>query len=109
MHPGAEGADESAALPAPIEANAALLIPWTKPPAKRFKEILTLRWPIDCCWRRTRRAACVLDWLARSGRFRARAKFSNACAMRQEDVVLPSYRDNGTLLWRGTKMEEILL
>jgi pyruvate dehydrogenase E1 component alpha subunit len=32
-----------------------------------------------------------------------------ASAMRQEDVVLPSYRDNGTLLWRGTKMEEILL
>ena len=32
-----------------------------------------------------------------------------ACAMREEDVLLPSYRDNGTLLWRGTKMEEILL
>jgi pyruvate dehydrogenase E1 component alpha subunit len=32
-----------------------------------------------------------------------------ASAMRAEDVVLPSYRDNGTLLWRGTKMEEILL
>jgi len=32
-----------------------------------------------------------------------------ASAMREEDVVLPSYRDNGTLLWRGTKMEEILL
>ncbi len=32
-----------------------------------------------------------------------------ASAMRQEDVLLPSYRDNGTLLWRGTKMEEILL
>ena len=32
-----------------------------------------------------------------------------ASAMRTEDVVLPSYRDNGTLLWRGTKMEEILL
>src|SRR5256714_10974335 len=32
-----------------------------------------------------------------------------ACAMRAEDVLLPSYRDNGTLLWRGTKMEEILL
>jgi pyruvate dehydrogenase E1 component alpha subunit len=32
-----------------------------------------------------------------------------ASAMRQEDVVLPSYRDNGTLLWRGMKMEEILL
>jgi pyruvate dehydrogenase E1 component alpha subunit len=29
--------------------------------------------------------------------------------MRQEDVLLPSYRDNGTLLWRGVKMEEILL
>src|SRR5262249_34056738 len=27
-----------------------------------------------------------------------------ACAMREEDVLLPSYRDNGTLLWRGTKM-----
>jgi 2-oxoisovalerate dehydrogenase E1 component subunit alpha len=32
-----------------------------------------------------------------------------ASAMREEDVVLPSYRDNGTLLWRGMKMEEILL
>jgi 2-oxoisovalerate dehydrogenase E1 component alpha subunit len=32
-----------------------------------------------------------------------------ASAMRGEDVVLPSYRDNGALLWRGTKMEEILL
>src|SRR6266478_4435930 len=32
-----------------------------------------------------------------------------ASAMRHEDVLLPSYRDNGTLLWRGTKMEEILL
>jgi pyruvate dehydrogenase E1 component alpha subunit len=29
--------------------------------------------------------------------------------MRPEDVLLPSYRDNGTLLWRGVKMEEILL
>jgi 2-oxoisovalerate dehydrogenase E1 component alpha subunit len=32
-----------------------------------------------------------------------------ASAMREEDAVLPSYRDNGTLLWRGMKMEEILL
>jgi len=32
-----------------------------------------------------------------------------ASAMRAEDVLLPSYRDNGTLLWRGVKMEEILL
>ena len=32
-----------------------------------------------------------------------------ASAMRQQDVLLPSYRDNGTLLWRGVKMEEILL
>src|SRR5262249_26152829 len=37
MHPGQEGADESAVPPAPIEENSALLIPWTKPPAKRFK------------------------------------------------------------------------
>ena len=29
--------------------------------------------------------------------------------MRAEDVLLPSYRDNGALLWRGVKMEEILL
>src|SRR6266550_1590875 len=35
--------------------------------------------------------------------------FASDTAMREEDVVLPSYRDNGTLLWRGTKMEEILL
>src|SRR3989442_4159553 len=32
-----------------------------------------------------------------------------ASAMRREDVVLPSYRDNGALVWRGMKMEEILL
>src|SRR5260221_13998860 len=30
-------------------------------------------------------------------------------AMRAEDVLLPSYRDNGTLLWRRTKVGEILL
>src|SRR5436190_11267549 len=32
-----------------------------------------------------------------------------ASAMRAEDVLLPSYRDNCTLLWRGTKMEAALL
>src|ERR1700738_620057 len=32
-----------------------------------------------------------------------------ASAMREEDVIVPSYRDNGALLWRGMKMEEILL
>jgi 2-oxoisovalerate dehydrogenase E1 component alpha subunit len=32
-----------------------------------------------------------------------------ASAMRAEDVLLPSYRDNAALLWRGVKMEEILL
>jgi len=32
-----------------------------------------------------------------------------ASAMREEDVLLPSYRDNGALIWRGVKMEEILL
>ena len=32
-----------------------------------------------------------------------------ASAMRQEDVLLPSYRDNAALLLRGVKMEEILL
>lgn len=32
-----------------------------------------------------------------------------ASAMLPEDVLLPSYRDNGMLLWRGVKMEEILL
>src|SRR5260370_10115547 len=32
-----------------------------------------------------------------------------ASAMRAEDVLLPSYRDNAALLWRGGKMEEILL
>jgi pyruvate dehydrogenase E1 component alpha subunit len=32
-----------------------------------------------------------------------------ASAMLPEDVLLPSYRDNGALLWRGVKMEEILL
>ena len=32
-----------------------------------------------------------------------------ASAMRPEDVLLPSYRDNGALLWRGVKLEEIWL
>jgi 2-oxoisovalerate dehydrogenase E1 component subunit alpha len=32
-----------------------------------------------------------------------------ASAMREEDVLLPSYRDNGALIRRGVKMEEILL
>jgi 2-oxoisovalerate dehydrogenase E1 component alpha subunit len=32
-----------------------------------------------------------------------------ASAMRKEDALLPSYRDNAALLWRGVKMEEILL
>lgn len=32
-----------------------------------------------------------------------------AGAMREEDVLLPSYRDNGALIWRGVKLEEILL
>jgi 2-oxoisovalerate dehydrogenase E1 component alpha subunit len=32
-----------------------------------------------------------------------------ASAMRGEDVLLPSYRDNGALIWRGVKLEEILL
>src|SRR5438309_5689821 len=32
-----------------------------------------------------------------------------ASAMRPEDVLLPSYRDNGALIWRGVKLEDILL
>jgi 2-oxoisovalerate dehydrogenase E1 component alpha subunit len=32
-----------------------------------------------------------------------------ASALRAEDVLLPSYRDNAALIWRGVKMEEILL
>jgi len=32
-----------------------------------------------------------------------------ASAMRREDVLLPSYRDNGALIWRGVELEEILL
>ena len=32
-----------------------------------------------------------------------------ASCMRTEDCLLPSYRDNGALLWRGVGMEEILL
>jgi 2-oxoisovalerate dehydrogenase E1 component subunit alpha len=31
-----------------------------------------------------------------------------ASAMRTEDVLLPSYRDNAALIWRGVKLEEIL-
>ena len=32
-----------------------------------------------------------------------------ASAMRAEDVLLPSYRDNAALMWRGVRMEDILL
>lgn len=32
-----------------------------------------------------------------------------ASAMAPADALFPSYRDNGALLWRGVKMEEILL
>ncbi|MBH5398234.1 pyruvate dehydrogenase (acetyl-transferring) E1 component subunit alpha [Bradyrhizobium sp. CNPSo 4010] len=32
-----------------------------------------------------------------------------ASAMQDEDVLVPSYRDNGALIWRGVKLEEILL
>jgi 2-oxoisovalerate dehydrogenase E1 component alpha subunit len=32
-----------------------------------------------------------------------------ASAMRNEDVLLLSYRDNAALIWRGVKLEEILL
>jgi 2-oxoisovalerate dehydrogenase E1 component alpha subunit len=32
-----------------------------------------------------------------------------ASAMRPDDVLLPSYRDSGALLWRGVKLEDILL
>ena len=29
--------------------------------------------------------------------------------MREEDVLLPAYRDNAALIWRGVKLDEILL
>ncbi len=32
-----------------------------------------------------------------------------ASAMRPEDVFIPSYRETGALLWRGVKLEEVLL
>ena len=32
-----------------------------------------------------------------------------ASAMREEDVLLPSYRDNAALIWRGVGLDEILL
>ena len=32
-----------------------------------------------------------------------------ASAMQPDDVLLPSYRDNAALLWRGVSMEDILL
>ena len=32
-----------------------------------------------------------------------------ASAMRPEDALLSSYRDNAALLWRAVRMEEILL
>src|SRR5918999_6463623 len=32
-----------------------------------------------------------------------------ASSMRHEDVLIPSYRETGALLWRGVKMEEHLL
>jgi 2-oxoisovalerate dehydrogenase E1 component alpha subunit len=31
-----------------------------------------------------------------------------ASAMREEDVLLPSYRETGALIWRGVRMEDIL-
>ena len=30
-----------------------------------------------------------------------------ASAMRPQDVLLPSYRDNGALIWRGVKLEDM--
>lgn len=32
-----------------------------------------------------------------------------ASAMRNEDILLPSYRDNGAMIWRGVELEDILL
>lgn len=32
-----------------------------------------------------------------------------ASAMREEDILLPSYRNTGAQIWRGVKLEEILL
>src|SRR5512132_4348555 len=32
----------------------------------------------------------------------------SASAVRNEDAIVPSYRDDGALLWRGMTMEEIL-
>ncbi|WP_245473599.1 thiamine pyrophosphate-dependent enzyme [Bradyrhizobium zhanjiangense] len=32
-----------------------------------------------------------------------------ASAMRDDDVLLPSYRDNGGLLWRGVRLKEIMM
>ncbi len=29
--------------------------------------------------------------------------------MRDDDVLLPSYRDNGGLLWRGVRLKEIMM
>jgi 2-oxoisovalerate dehydrogenase E1 component alpha subunit len=37
------------------------------------------------------------------------ASVGTASAMRAEDVLLPSYRDNGALIWRGVRLEDILL
>jgi len=32
-----------------------------------------------------------------------------ASAMREDDVLVPSYREGGAMLWRGTRMEEMLV
>lgn len=37
------------------------------------------------------------------------ASIGVASAMRKEDTLVPSYRETGAMLWRGVKMEEILL
>jgi pyruvate dehydrogenase E1 component alpha subunit len=37
------------------------------------------------------------------------ASIGVASAMRDEDVLLPSYRNTGAQIWRGVKLEEILL
>jgi 2-oxoisovalerate dehydrogenase E1 component alpha subunit len=37
------------------------------------------------------------------------ASIGIASAMREDDVLLPSYRDNAALIWRGVRLDEILL
>ena len=58
--------------------------------------------------------AVVLQRTGRLGTFAASlgqeaAVIGLAAAMREDDVLVPSYRETGAMLWRGVTLEELLL